>query len=262
MCDDDDDCCIVIPGAQGAVGYQGESGVRGYQGDVGYQSDVVVIGNQGPQGIVGPGIEGPFGDLGLQGPSARGLDGAQGPQGFVSSDGPQGVSGERGFQGFEGLTEQGAQGMQGYQGFDKQGYQGFQGAQGLPNQGPQGPEGPILPLTTTTYDGLQSVVPSEFGPTNIVNAATVGAGTYVVIFDGSVQCPPNGASYTIAMPGSVCNQIVTNTGINNVYFPLSLQSRITISSGPTNVGPNIIASFGSPPAEFNVKYLVQIIQIT
>ena len=262
MCDtDDDNCCPVRTGAQGDVGYQGESGMRGYQGDVGYQSQVVVIGNQGPQGVAGPGLEGPLGNLGLQGPSLRGLDGAQGPQGFASTDGPQGVSGERGNQGFEGLAEQGIQGLQGYQGLDQQGTRGFQGSQGLVNQGPQGAIGPIMSLTITTYDGLQSVAASSFGALNIVNAANVGAGTYVVIFDGAVQCPPNGASYTIAQPGSACNQIVMNTGINSVYFPVSLQSRITTPVGPTNVGPNIIASFGAPPAEFNVKFLVQIIQI-
>lgn len=84
-----------------------------------------------------PGIAGPQGDIGPQGP--KGDDGAQGPLGPVGPQGADGVKGDTGLPGKDGAV--GPEGPQGKNGAP--GAQGPEGPQGIP--GTQGPIGPIGP---------------------------------------------------------------------------------------------------------------------
>lgn len=258
-CYDDDDCCeTVAAGAQGLQGFQGQSELRGFQGDVGFQADSVIQGTQGFQGVVGDALVGSMGNFGWQGDSFVGFPGPQGPQGLLTV-GTQGAIGNFGFQGYQGTSTFGIQGPQGFANAGMQGIRGAQGFQGLEQQGPQGLAGlQSGPASSYTFKGSASInvssTPSQLIPTAVFPGFP--GVEYTVLFNASLQYPLL-ANFIFQLQGSSCTQTI-NTGTIGAYYPVSLSSKQSFSSGTQYIGPVIYSSSNAPNVQ--IDYILQVIQ--
>ena len=172
-------------GEVGPQGPQGDVGAQGLQGPVGPKGDTGATGAQGPQGIQGEqgltGATGPEGPQGTQGP--KGDTGEQGPVGPAGAQGDKGEKGEAGAQGPKG--DAGATGPQGPQGLaGPPGLPGPQGATGA--QGPQGPVGPQGPPGESVPSALVSFL-------NLISSQSCPAGEFVVGFSSDgIVCSSDG----------------------------------------------------------------------
>lgn len=242
MCDDEDDCCNIIPGPQGAVGFQGRIAMRGWQGEIGYQADIVIIGNQGPQGIVGTSTTGFRGVTGVQGDAIRGTQGPDGLIGFASANGPQGVSGGRGPQGAQGVSEIGAQGSQG---MENMGIAGQLGIQGMVDPGPQGFPGSVMPpIATMLFNENTYVEPAEFG-TVVMPSAVVGPGTYLVICDMTVWHATADGTLTFQL-GSSDQSVAVHFGTDEIGNRVHLQMFASPIAPSVPIGPIVYKQPGDP----------------
>ncbi len=223
-----------------AIGQQGP-GVSGPKGDTGEQGPAGANGTTGAKGDTGEqgfqGDAGPQGEQGFQGDAGpqgeQGFQGDAGPQGITGADGPQGAVGAKGDTGEQGF--QGDAGPQGDTGAD--GPQGAVGAKG--DTGEQGFQGDAGPQGITGADGPQ-------GATGATGATGAKGDTGATGATGATgPAGANGTNGTNGTNGGLSGYVVVTSAAVSTTSALPITNTATCPIGKKAIGGGYSESTGN-----------------